>query len=605
MPEKNCKLIMVGGGRLAGLLYSMFKDEYEIVGYVDDVYPHAYVEEKYGLKSLGTSKDLSTWLNICRQAVVAITNTAARKKYREKLLDAGFALATLIAKTAIVADNAEIAPGCIIRHSAIIGPMVRLGENTVVSDHAYVGHDSNIGRNVYIAPGVNINGSVSIGEGTFVGTGAVILPELRIGNDCVIGAAACVNKDIEGGDKVAGVPARLLKPVMNGPTVTVLIASYNHEKYVAESLRSVLGQTYQDFEIVIVDDGSTDGTVAEIKKISDPRIKQVFLSQNQGIIAAKTKGLSMASGRYIAILNSDDMFLPDKLGKQVAFLDSHPEVGAVLTQAHIIDDDGKPFLDQNHFYYDIFTQPNRTRQEWLHDFFYKGNCLCMPSVLIRRECYEAVGYPDKRLQQLPDFDLWIRMCFRYELHILQEKLTLFRVRANEANTSGDRPENRIRNSYEYTKVLRHYLTIEREDELLKIFPEAEKHLDPYFPLESPVIPFVIAKLALDTDSGIHHVFAMDTLFELLGDPGLARKLYDRFRFTYKDFIKISGEYDLFRLNEVTRLHQEITPLQGEVARLHQELTPLQGKVARLHQELARLQLRYLISRLLRKILRRA
>jgi glycosyltransferase involved in cell wall biosynthesis len=345
--------------------------------------------------------------------------------------------------------------------------------------------------------------------------------------------------------------------------------------------------------------------VAEIKKISDPRIKQVFLSQNLGIIAAKAKGLSMASGRYIAILNSDDMFLPDKLEKQVTFLDSHPEVGAVLTQAHIIDDDGRPFLNKNHFYYDIFIQPNRTRQEWLHHFFYKGNCLCMPSVLIRRECYEAIGYPDKRLQQLPDFDLWIRMCFRYELHILQEKLTLFRVRANEANASGDRPENRIRNSYEYIKVLRHYLTIESEDELLKIFPEAEKYLNPYFPLESPVIPFVIAKLALDTDSGIHHVFAMDTLFELLGDPGLARKLYDRFRFTYKDFVKISGEYDLFRLNEVIRLYQEITSLQGEVAHLNQKITPLQGEVARLQQELARLQFRYLISRLLRRILRRA
>jgi sugar O-acyltransferase (sialic acid O-acetyltransferase NeuD family) len=590
MDEKNCKLILVGGGRLAGLLYSMFKDEYEIVGYVDDVYPHAYVEEKYGLKSLGTSEDLSTWRSTSHQAVVAITDTVARKKYREKLLDAGFTLATLIAKTAIVADNAEIAPGCIIRHNAIIGPMVRVGENTVVSDHAYVGHDSNIGRNVYIAPGVNINGSVSIGEGTFVGTGAVILPELKIGDGCVIGAAACVNKDIEGGGKVAGVPARLLKPVIKKPTVTVLVASYNHEKYVAESLRSVLDQTYQDFEIVIVDDGSTDGTVAEIKRISDPRIKQVFLSQNQGIIAAKTKGLSMASGQYVAVLNSDDMFLPDKLEKQVTFLDSHPEVGAVLTLAHIIDEDGKPFLDKNHFYYDIFTQPNRTRQEWLHDFFYKGNCLCLPSVLIRRECYEVIGYPDKRLHQLPDFDLWIRMCFRYELHILQEKLTSFRVRANDANASGNRPETHVRGFYEYAKVLRHYLTIEGEDELLRIFPEAEKYLDPYFPLESPLITFVIAKLALETNSGVHHVFAMDTLFQLLGDPDLARKLYDRFRFTYKDFIKISGEYDLFRLNEISRLHQEIPPLQEEIARLNQEI--------------ARLRIGYFISRFLRKILRR-
>jgi len=560
MSENKSQLILVGGGRLAGMLYAMFKDEYEFVGYVDDVYPRAYVEEKYGLKNLGTSEDLPKLLGFCQQAVVAITDTGARKKYRGRLLDAGFALITLISKRAILADNAVIAPGCIIRHNAIIGPLVRLGENTLISDNAYVGHDSNIGHNVYIAPGVNINGSVSIGDNTFVGTGAVILPELKIGNDCVIGAAACVTKDVAEGIKVGGVPAHPLKPMIKKPTVTVLIASYNHEKYVADSLRSVLDQTWQDFEIVIVDDGSSDGTVAQIKKISDPRIKQVFLNQNQGIIVAKTKGLSMASGRYIAILNSDDMFLSDKLEKQVAFLDSHPEVGAVLTQAHVIDDDGKPFLDRNHFYYDIFMQPHRTRQEWLHHFFYKGNCLCMPSAMIRRECYEVIGYPDKRLHQLPDFDIWVRMCFRYELHILQEKLTLFRVRANEANASGNRPEAKIRSFYEHIKVLRHYLTIDREDELLKIFPEAEKYLDPYFPLESDMIPFVIANLALETNGTVNHVFAMDTLFQLLGDPKLTRKLYDRFRFTYKDFIKISGKYDLFRLDEVARLHQEIASL---------------------------------------------
>ncbi len=561
MFENKSKLILVGGGRLAGMLYAMFKDEYEFVGYVDDVYPHAYVEEKYGLKNLGTSEDLPKLLSFCQQAVVAITDTGARKKYRGRLLDTGFALITLISKRAVVADNAVIAAGCIIRHNAIIGPLVRLGENTVISDNAYVGHDSTIGRNVYISPGVNINGSVSIGDNTFVGTGAVILPELKIGNDCVIGAAACVNKDVAEGIKVAGVPAHPLKPMIKKPTVTVLIASYNHEKYVADSLRSVLDQTYQDFEVVVVDDGSSDGTAAEIRKISDPRIKQVFLNQNQGIVAAKTKGLSMASGRYIAILNSDDMFLSDKLEKQVAFLDSHPEVGAVLTQAHVIDDDGEPFLDRNHFYYDIFTQPNRTRQEWLHHFFYRGNCLCMPSAMIRRECYEVIGDPDKRLHQVPDLDLWVRMCFRYELHILQEKLTLFRVRANEANASGNRPETHIRAFFEQIKVLRHYLTIDREDELLKIFPEAEKYLDPYFPLESVMIPFVIAKLALETNRTVNHVFAMDALFQLLGDSNLARKLYDRFRFTYKDFIKMSGEYDLFRLNEVTRLYEEIGSLR--------------------------------------------
>lgn len=218
MPENKSKLIFVGGGRLAGMLYAMFKGKYDFVGYVDDVYPHAYIEEKYGLKNLGTSKDLSKLISLYQWAVVAITDTAARKKYREKLLHAGFMLFTLISKTAIVADNAAIAPGCIIRHNAIIGPLVRLGENTVISDNTYVGHDSTIGQNVYIAPGVNINGSVSIGDNTFVGTGAVILPEIKIGHDCVIGAAACVNKDVPEGGKVAGVPARPLKPTIKKPT---------------------------------------------------------------------------------------------------------------------------------------------------------------------------------------------------------------------------------------------------------------------------------------------------------------------------------------------------------------------------------------------------
>jgi sugar O-acyltransferase (sialic acid O-acetyltransferase NeuD family) len=212
MAENKPKLILIGGGRLAGMLYAMFKGEYEFVGYVDDVYPRAYVEEKYGLENLGTSEDLSKLLSLCHQAVVSITDTAARKKYRQKLLDAGFTLLTLVSNRAIVAENAAIAPGCIIRHNAIIGPLVRLGENTVIADNVYVGHDSNIGNNVYISPGVNINGSVSIGDNTFVGTGAIVLPELKIGQDCVIGAAACVNKDVPEGGKVVGVPARPLKP---------------------------------------------------------------------------------------------------------------------------------------------------------------------------------------------------------------------------------------------------------------------------------------------------------------------------------------------------------------------------------------------------------
>ena len=116
----------------------------------------------------------------------------------------------------------------------------------------------------------------------------------------------------------------------------------------------------------------------------------------------------LTRGKYIAIQHSDDIWEPDKLHRQVAFLDMHPDCGACFTWVQVVDEAGRPFLDSTDFYYDIFDQPNRTRHEWLNFFFYKGNALCHPSVLIRRQCFEECGYYRYGLVQLPDFDMWIR-----------------------------------------------------------------------------------------------------------------------------------------------------------------------------------------------------
>ena len=448
MQTSKNRIVLIGGGRLAGLLFSTFRNEYEFIGYVDDVFPCAYVESTYGLKNLGNSSTLACLASSGALAVVAITDVAARKKYHELLLASGFEMATLIARTAVVSEDAIIGKGCIVRHNAIVSAQVRLGDNSVVSDGAYIGHDSVIGENVYIAPGVNLNGSVTIGDDTFIGTGSVVLPELRVGDSCVIGAAACVNRNVPDNTTVAGVPARAVISTPRKPEVSVIMAAYNHEKYVAHAIGSVLDQTFKDFEFIIIDDGSDDGTADVIRRFKDSRIKAHFSIQNCGAIFTKNKCLDAARGKYVAILNSDDAFLPDKLEKQVGFLNENPEYGVVLSDASIIDDDGDPFTDTEHFYYNIFSQPNRSRFEWLRYFFYTGNCLCIPSALIRRECYEVVGRPDSRYVQLADLDFWIRICLRYELYIIQEKLTQFRVRNNEANLSGRTAENERRGRWE-------------------------------------------------------------------------------------------------------------------------------------------------------------
>src|SRR3990172_8452891 len=261
------------------------------------------------------------------------------------------------------------------------------------------------------------------------------------------------------------------------PRVSVIIPSYNHEKYVAQTIQSVLDQTYQDFEIVITDDGSTDSTVEELEKFKDSRIRIFTFKNNMGACVAAKKCILESKGEYIAVLSSDDMFLPDKLEKQVKFLNEHPEIWIVFGYAHIIDEDGNDFCDENHFYYNIFKQPNRTRFEWLNYFFYTGNALCHPSALIRRRCYEEIGYYDERLAQIPDFDFWIRACLKHDIYIIPENLIKFRVRAGEANVSGNKPETRIRAYIEFLYVLKNFLSIESIEEFLKIFPEASIYYD--------------------------------------------------------------------------------------------------------------------------------
>jgi sugar O-acyltransferase (sialic acid O-acetyltransferase NeuD family) len=206
----KARLVFVGGGRLAGILYSTFHRRHDIFGYVDDVSANAYLTTTYGVPCLGTSDSLSVLRSEGVTAVVSIGDAAARKKYAGLLDSLTFPMTTLVFPTAVIDEYARVGAGCIVRHQAVISAQVELSRNCVVSDNTYVGHDSVIGAHTYISPGVNISGSVSVGEACFVGIGASILPGRRIGDGCVVGAAACVIADVPDGQTVAGVPARPL-----------------------------------------------------------------------------------------------------------------------------------------------------------------------------------------------------------------------------------------------------------------------------------------------------------------------------------------------------------------------------------------------------------
>lgn len=175
------------------------------------------------------------------------------------------------------------------------------------------------------------------------------------------------------------------------PKVTVILTSFNHEKYLKEAIDSVLQQTYSNFELIIWDDASTDTSWDIISQYSDIRIKAFRNDvQKRGVWGLNKAITEKALGEYIAIHHSDDVWEPNKLFKQVAILDDNSKIGAVFCDVHLISENGAPLLDENHFYSSIFNQPNRTRQEWLNHFFHKGNALCHPSVLIRKNVMSVV-----------------------------------------------------------------------------------------------------------------------------------------------------------------------------------------------------------------------
>lgn len=336
--------------------------------------------------------------------------------------------------------------------------------------------------------------------------------------------------------------------------ISVIITSFNHRKFIEEAIESVINQKYTDFEVIIWDDASSDNSWEIIKTYSDPRIK-AFRNEDQrrgnwGI----NKAISdVVVGDYVAIHHSDDVWEPDKLEKQVAFLDENPAVGAVFTNAMAINEEGKPLDDQDHFYYEIFMQPNRTRHQWLNYFFYHCNALCHPSVLIRRECYEKCGPYRYGLAQLGDFDMWIRLCLRYEIHVLPDKLVRFRVRENEANSSGMKSrEPRIRHSVESYFLLRNYLQLQTYDEMVSVFPEVKE-----FCREGNFEPkFALAMVMLsDNSPPWTRLFGLELLLELIWDVEKSKKIKEIYDFDYRSFIKITGKYDIFSFEEIKAINK--------------------------------------------------
>lgn len=188
------------------------------------------------------------------------------------------------------------------------------------------------------------------------------------------------------------------------PRVSVVIPTFNRAALVCEAIESALGQTIKDLEVIVVDDGSTDGTGKVIRDRYDERVKYHYQS-NMGRSVARNRGIAAAGGRYLLFLDSDDLLLPRALECEAAYLDAHPDVDVVYTDGYFCDADGQNLSRI------APARPAHCLKNILEDLVISNVILACHSAMVRRAALDAVGPPyfDEELRGTEDEDLWVRL----------------------------------------------------------------------------------------------------------------------------------------------------------------------------------------------------
>ena len=271
--------------------------------------------------------------------------------------------------------------------------------------------------------------------------------------------------------------------------ISVIIPAYNHEKYVTEAIESVLNQSCQDFEVIVVNDGSTDSTEKKILAIQDRRIRYVS-QENSGAHAAINRGIALARGEYISILNSDDVYLPKRLETCLAFLENNRDYSVVMTTVEGIDNCGAPVKEAMTPEVESWLDWYRNALPFFHDdaffpnVFAKNIMITTSNLFVRGQCFQGSG-GFKELRYAHDWDMLLRLSKKYRVHLIQEEL--LRYRMHPENTVHER-ESASKVHFEVNWLIAENLNEVNVDEL---FPEIVELLSNNHDLSFEVLFFLL------------------------------------------------------------------------------------------------------------------
>jgi glycosyltransferase involved in cell wall biosynthesis len=244
------------------------------------------------------------------------------------------------------------------------------------------------------------------------------------------------------------------------PKVSVVMITYRHAKYIQFAVDSCLEQTLQPIEVIVVDDGSDDGTTEILQTYRDSRLVAIR-QENAGPSSALNHALAMARGPYVALMSGDDVCLLDRLERQLAnMLDEN--LDAIFGRPTLIDEIGLELPDSRASVFFRASPPSST--ELLRALFFEGNFLCAPTAMIRKEATADCGMFHPALYQLQDFDIWLRLCRRHRVRLSDDRVINYRLRDGGGNLSSG--INQRRTYVELSWIYRQLL-VDLEPEVLR------------------------------------------------------------------------------------------------------------------------------------------
>lgn len=248
---------------------------------------------------------------------------------------------------------------------------------------------------------------------------------------------------------------------MNRPLVSVLMPCFNVEKYVEESLNSILNQTYRNLEIIAINDCSTDHTGEILQQMAnlDPRIKIVDNEENLKLIKTLNKGVTLCSGEYIARMDADDIALPERIEKEVAFLESNRDHDIVSTLFYAFPSDNPKKKALHH---------NPIRHEELRAYMLFKSGICHPAVMIRKRIFTELGLKfEAEYLHVEDYALWSQAIYKTKIANINEGLLLYRVHQLQISTMHEKLQ--IENKKKVFKIHCNKLGLPETDEFLDIY----------------------------------------------------------------------------------------------------------------------------------------